>query len=1220
VAKINPVKVRQDADKLEKAGKLDQAIVLFRQIVEDNPRDWNTINKIGDLFAKLNRLKEASGEYAKVADFYARDGFLLKAIAIWKKINKLDPTILEPYLNLADLYGKQGLMMEAKGQYQYVVDEFVKRGRMKEAGDVLKKMAEIDPADLKVRSRLADLYTREGNASKAVDEHVAIAEELNKKGHLAEAVQVLEKGLKIDPKSHRLRLELGRVYLVQKNHERAAHYLEEAVQGSPNDPKILVRLGEAYVGAKKIEEAEAIFKRLLELDPNDQESRVQMARVYLMQGQFDRAFEGFQPIVDKLVERRDGDKAAALLQQILQKNPQHIRTLQKLVDIYRGLQKDQYVVQIYSQLTEAFIKINQFEQAASVLEILVSMEPQNQQHKTKLQFVRTRKSGPVPASAPSPSAPSSSRRLATEDIEMEEEFDLGPAPEVPSTASLRAPAKPAARGAAPGASAPGRPSIELSGPLSGDDSEFVEEHLAEGRVFRKYGLVDKAADQFEAIVARFADNSDARQELRDLYKDKGQPAKAAEHAMALAEIARLKGDPKGAAAYEEEAQQLVPALVPSAPAAPVKRAPVRPAPLPPELEMETEVVEEAEESIAQNDEEVLLEVEEGGLEAPSTGSPVLEEELGRAGDFGNQFVEHDDIDIAVEEEALSEPPVEEELPDLGASEPAEASLDFEAEAPLSFDVDEELTLDEPEPPPPPPPKPKPAPVKIVEPPPAPPRPKPVEPAPAPPKPKPVPVEAAPAPAPPKPKPPAPPPVFPPAAPKPKPVPVPPPAKEVEAAAPVAPGMPSDLQKLLAEVDSYIAVGFADDARELLRDAKKYASHPAVMAKLQELGVEAEEPASLRPAPKPTARPVEPPPPSRPAPKPAPPAPKAKPAPPPPEPEPEPELEMPPVEEEVSASGHEPDFDMPAADDPFAGPSPIAARDSESDDLFGQLGVDVEPAEPEPEPEPEPALDVDLPFGSAVDEDEPLVDEPLPFSESAGIEDEPLVDNSGFDRYAVEEIAAPPDFDSTLPDLSEPELAAPSSSGMSFEDLVGARSNEGNGRAGDVDLSAELGGLFDAQSAVEEPRSGAEGTELGDSGLAEIFKEFKAGVDRQLGKEDYDTRYNLGIAYKEMGLVDEAIAEFQLAAKDEARMLECSSMLGLCFMEKGMPKLAIKWFERGLNAPGRTDEEYLGLRYDLAVAHEAAGDVDAALGLYTDLYGQNANFRDVAEKIRQLGGA
>jgi tetratricopeptide (TPR) repeat protein len=171
-----------------------------------------------------------------------------------------------------------------------------------------------------------------------------------------------------------------------------------------------------------------------------------------------------------------------------------------------------------------------------------------------------------------------------------------------------------------------------------------------------------------------------------------------------------------------------------------------------------------------------------------------------------------------------------------------------------------------------------------------------------------------------------------------------------------------------------------------------------------------------------------------------------------------------------------------------------------------------------------------------------------------------------------------------------------------------------------DLASELGGLFGAQSAVaEEPAPAAGGTDLGDASLSDIFREFQKGVDKQLGKEDYETRYNLGIAYKEMGLVDEAIAEFQLAAKDEKRLLECASMLGICFIEKGMPKLAVKWFEKGLQAPGRSDEEYQGLRYDLATALEQAGESEKALALFTELYGQDASFRDVAEKVRQLGG-
>jgi tetratricopeptide (TPR) repeat protein len=172
-----------------------------------------------------------------------------------------------------------------------------------------------------------------------------------------------------------------------------------------------------------------------------------------------------------------------------------------------------------------------------------------------------------------------------------------------------------------------------------------------------------------------------------------------------------------------------------------------------------------------------------------------------------------------------------------------------------------------------------------------------------------------------------------------------------------------------------------------------------------------------------------------------------------------------------------------------------------------------------------------------------------------------------------------------------------------------------------DLASELGGLFGAQPAVaNEPAPASSGTDLGDASLSDIFREFQKGVDKQLGKEDYETRYNLGIAYKEMGLVDEAIAEFQLAAKDEARLLECASMLGICFLEKGMPKLAVKWFEKGLSAPGRNEEEYQGLRYDLASALEQAGETERALALFTELYGQDASFRDVADKVRQLGDA
>jgi tetratricopeptide (TPR) repeat protein len=118
----------------------------------------------------------------------------------------------------------------------------------------------------------------------------------------------------------------------------------------------------------------------------------------------------------------------------------------------------------------------------------------------------------------------------------------------------------------------------------------------------------------------------------------------------------------------------------------------------------------------------------------------------------------------------------------------------------------------------------------------------------------------------------------------------------------------------------------------------------------------------------------------------------------------------------------------------------------------------------------------------------------------------------------------------------------------------------------------LSELLGVASAVEAAPAKPAETDLGDAGLAEEFRESKTGMEEQLGEGDCETRYNLGIAYKKAGLIDEAIAQFTLAARDERRILQCGSMLGLCFMEKGMPERAVKWFEAALKAGGCWEEQ------------------------------------------------
>jgi tetratricopeptide (TPR) repeat protein len=139
-------------------------------------------------------------------------------------------------------------------------------------------------------------------------------------------------------------------------------------------------------------------------------------------------------------------------------------------------------------------------------------------------------------------------------------------------------------------------------------------------------------------------------------------------------------------------------------------------------------------------------------------------------------------------------------------------------------------------------------------------------------------------------------------------------------------------------------------------------------------------------------------------------------------------------------------------------------------------------------------------------------------------------------------------------------------------------------------------------------------------LEEIFREFKKGVEQQLSPEDFETHYNLGIAYKEMSLTDEAISEFQRAAKSPRYAVECCSMLGLCFLEKGLPQLAIKWYRKGLDSPNVREEDRLGLQYDLAIIYADLGDRENAYRTFLEIYGSNASFRDVGERLKELAPA
>jgi tetratricopeptide (TPR) repeat protein len=145
-------------------------------------------------------------------------------------------------------------------------------------------------------------------------------------------------------------------------------------------------------------------------------------------------------------------------------------------------------------------------------------------------------------------------------------------------------------------------------------------------------------------------------------------------------------------------------------------------------------------------------------------------------------------------------------------------------------------------------------------------------------------------------------------------------------------------------------------------------------------------------------------------------------------------------------------------------------------------------------------------------------------------------------------------------------------------------------------------------------------------LGDLFEEFRSELGESGEDEDLETHYNLGIAYREMGLLEEAISEFQKVASSADKgpafryAMQCSTLLGLAFMEKGQPAIAAIWYERALLTPGLDQESILALRYDLGVAQELAGDSQAAFRSFSQVYAMNIDYRDVSERIALLGKA
>ena len=136
----------------------------------------------------------------------------------------------------------------------------------------------------------------------------------------------------------------------------------------------------------------------------------------------------------------------------------------------------------------------------------------------------------------------------------------------------------------------------------------------------------------------------------------------------------------------------------------------------------------------------------------------------------------------------------------------------------------------------------------------------------------------------------------------------------------------------------------------------------------------------------------------------------------------------------------------------------------------------------------------------------------------------------------------------------------------------------------------------------------------DADFADMLKKFKQGVAENVDAEDYQSHYDLAIAFKEMGLLDEAIAGFQRALGSKTNRLPTYEALGECFIEKGQAKMAAAILQRGLGEQNATDDQLVGVLYLLGRAAEEQDQPGQALEYYQRVFVIDIQFRDVADRM------
>jgi pilus assembly protein FimV len=521
---FNKSKALENALKYLNQGKVAQAIAEYQQILRNDAKDQATLMTVGDLFARQGDMPQAIEYFERLAQVYLSDGFNSKAIAIYKKIAKLAPNELAPLERLADLYVQQGVLSEARPLFLQIAEAYLKANKSQKALEVLHRLLDVEPDNLRVQMRLAELYNVMGQKKEAAQTYLSYAQRVFDRGEMDEAVKLIERALEVDSSNAGALLLKAKALAHGGKNLQAIAILESHPEASAGGD-VTNMLLDLELKAGQVQKAADRGRKILARGHAHFAPLFRVAETHIEAGQTAEALALLHELRDPMIEAGEQDKFMKALGAITQKDPKQIAPLEELVDFCRHTSNSHQLPLAIIQLSDACADAGNFARAEELLQDLIERNKDDERLVERLNRLRARSGGAAPA-APATIA------------------------EQPAEPATLAKAEEQAAEQTP----PAEPAI-IEETLDEETQKYIAQALTDVDLFSSYGLTQKATHLLENVLERAPRHTPTLERLLDMYLGAGNDRRTAELASQLEQIHRERNDTVNADRFAELRQR-----------------------------------------------------------------------------------------------------------------------------------------------------------------------------------------------------------------------------------------------------------------------------------------------------------------------------------------------------------------------------------------------------------------------------------------------------------------------------------------------------------------------------------------------------------------------------------------------------------------------------------------------------------------------------------------